>query len=36
VGDVHDRFAGNTGGVGIVINQFDERIMGRYTLITAA
>lgn len=36
VGDVHDRFAGNTGGVGIVINAFDERILDRYTLISIA
>lgn len=36
VGDVHDRFAGNTGGVGIVINAFDERILDRHTLISIA
>lgn len=33
---VHDRFAGNTGGVGIVINQFDQRILDRYTLVSIA
>lgn len=36
VGDVNDRFAGNTGGVGIVIDAFDERILDRYTLISIA
>lgn len=33
VGDLHDRFAGNTGGVGIVINDFDKYIMDRYRLV---
>ncbi|RAV17629.1 hypothetical protein DQP57_00350 [Mycobacterium colombiense] len=36
IGDVNDRFAGNTGGVGIVIDAFDERILDRYTLISIA
>lgn len=36
VGQVNDRFAGNTGGVGIVINVFDMRIMDRYTFISIA
>lgn len=36
VGQLNDRFAGNTGGVGIVINVFDERIMDRYTLVSVA
>ncbi|BCP41434.1 hypothetical protein MINTMi27_15270 [Mycobacterium intracellulare] len=36
VGDVNDRFAGNTGGVGIVIDAFDQRILDRYTLISIA
>lgn len=36
VGQVNDRFAGNTGGVGIVINVFDQRIMDRYTFISIA
>jgi len=36
VGQVNDRFAGNTGGVGIVINVFDQRIMDRYTFVSIA
>ncbi len=36
VGQINDRFAGNTGGVGIVINAFDQRIMDRYTFISIA
>jgi hypothetical protein len=36
VDGIHDRFAGNTGGVGIVINAFDERILDRYTLTSLA
>lgn len=31
-----ERYAGNSGGVGIVINQFDERILDRYTLVSVA
>lgn len=34
VGQVNDRFAGNTGGVGIVINVFDMKIMDRYTFMS--
>ena len=34
VGSFNERYAGNTGGVGIVINQFDERILDRYTLVS--
>ncbi|ETB29466.1 hypothetical protein [Mycobacterium avium] len=34
VGSFSERYAGNTGGVGIVINEFDKRIMDRYTLMT--
>lgn len=36
IGTLNERFAGNTGDVGIVINKFDERIMDRYTLISIA
>lgn len=36
VNDVHNRFAGNTGGVGIVINEFDQMIMDRYRLVSIA
>jgi len=36
VGDFHERYAGNSGGVGIVINAFDERILDRYTLVSIA
>lgn len=36
VGAINDRFAGNTGGVGIVINAFDKIILDRYTLISIA
>lgn len=36
IGSFNERYAGNTGGVGIVINQFDERILDRYTLISLA
>jgi hypothetical protein len=36
VGSFNERYAGNTGGVGIVINEFDKRIMDRYTLIGIA
>lgn len=36
VGSFSERYAGNTGGVGVVINQFDERIMDRYTLVSIA
>lgn len=36
VGSFNERYAGNTGGVGVVINAFDERILDRYTLITVA
>lgn len=34
MGQINDRYAGNTGGVGIVINEFDMRIMDRYTLMS--
>jgi len=34
VGQINDRFAGNTGNVGIVINVFDQYIMDRYTLVS--
>lgn len=36
IGMVNDRFAGNSGGVGIVINEFDKRIMDRYTINSIA
>jgi hypothetical protein len=36
VGSFSERYAGNTGGVGIVINEFDKRIMDRYTSISIA
>lgn len=36
VGAFNERYAGNTGGVGIVINEFDKLIMDRYTLISIA
>jgi hypothetical protein len=36
IGSFDERYAGNTGGVGIVINSFDERVMDRYTLISIA
>lgn len=36
VGSFSERYAGNSGGVGIVINQFDQRIMDRYTLVSIA
>lgn len=36
VGSFSERYAGNTGGVGIVINEFDKLIMDRYTLISIA
>jgi hypothetical protein len=36
VGAFNERYAGNTGGVGIVINAFDEKIMDRYVLISIA
>lgn len=36
IGQLNDRFAGNTGDVGIVINAFDQRIMDRYTFISIA
>lgn len=36
VGSFNERYAGNSGGVGIVINAFDERILGRYTLVSIA
>lgn len=36
VGSFSERYAGNTGGVGIVINAFDEKILDRYTLISVA
>lgn len=34
MGQINDRFAGNTGGVGIVINEFDQRIMDRYVFMS--
>lgn len=34
VGQINDRFAGNTGDVGIVINKFDQYIMDRYRFIS--
>lgn len=34
MGQINDRYAGNTGGVGIVINAFDQRIMDRYTFVS--
>jgi hypothetical protein len=36
VGSFNERYAGNTGGVGVVINVLDQRIMDRYTLATVA
>jgi|SRR6185503_18632782 len=36
VGQINDRFAGNTGGVGIVINEFDKHIMDKYAFVTIA
>lgn len=36
VGSFSERYAGNTGSVGIVIDAFDQRIMDRYTLISIA
>lgn len=36
VGSFNERYAGNSGGVGIVVNAFDERIMDRYTLVSIA
>lgn len=36
VGSFNQRYAGNTGGVGVVINAFDERVLDRYTLIGIA
>jgi hypothetical protein len=36
VGSFSERYAGNSGGVGIVIDAFDERIMDRYTLVSVA
>lgn len=36
VGSFNERYAGNSGGVGIVINAFDERILDRHTLISIA
>lgn len=36
VGSFNERYAGNTGGIGIVINEFDKRIMDRYCLISIA
>lgn len=32
MGQINDRYAGNTGVVGIVINEFDKQVMDRYTL----
>jgi hypothetical protein len=34
VGSFNERYAGNTGGVGIVINELDKMIMDRYVKIT--
>jgi hypothetical protein len=36
VGSFMERYAGNTGGVGIVINVLDQRILDRYTLVSIA
>lgn len=36
VGSFNERYAGNSGGVGIVIDAFDVRILDRYTLIGIA
>lgn len=36
VGSFNERYAGNSGGVGIVIDAFDQRIMDRYTLVSIA
>jgi hypothetical protein len=34
VGSFNERYAGNTGGVGVVIDMFDKMIMDRHTLIS--
>lgn len=36
VGSFNERYAGNSGGVGIVIDAFDKLILDRYTLISIA
>jgi hypothetical protein len=36
VGSFSERYAGNSGGVGIVIDAFDQRILDRYTLVSIA
>lgn len=36
VGSFNERYAGNSGGIGIVIDAFDRLILDRYTLISIA
>ena len=36
IGSFNERYAGNSGGVGIVIDAFDQRILDRYCLISIA